>query len=259
MKDRQNVKVDRYVPDFRERRRKQTRRRLITYLSILLMLLSIIWYFQSDLSLVGNVHISGNERLSDARIMERADHFEDVSMWSSSFDEQKEAILDHPVISEVTIERDWPRMLQVTVSEYETSGFIQSEESDEFQPLLENGTILGEEDFRTQNAQGPVIRQMSSHPRIDELAEELSMLDETVTRRISEIVHEPEMDEEHLTLYMTDGFIVNTVITNFAEYMQPYPAIAIQLDPEEEGILHMRMTPYFESSDEEEEEIEVEE
>ncbi|AOM83272.1 cell division protein FtsQ/DivIB [Salisediminibacterium beveridgei] len=258
MKDRQNVKVDRYVPDFRERRRKQTRRRLITYLCILLILLSIIWYFQSELSYVGDVHIFGNERLAEVRIMEEADNFENVSMWSS-FDETREAIVDHPVVSMVTIERQWPRSLQVKISEYETSGYIQSEETGDFKPLLENGMILEEEDFRTQNAQGPVIRQMSTHPRIGELAEELHQLDGTVTRRISEIVHEPEIDDEHLTLYMTDGFIVNTVITSFAEYMQPYPAVAVQLNPEEDGILHMRMTPYFESSDEEEEEIELEE
>lgn len=259
MKDRQNVEIDRYVPDFRERRRKQSRRRLITYLCILFSLLAIIWYFQSEYSLVGEVKISGNDRISEAWIMEATDNFDDISMWSAPFDDQAQAIQDHPAVSEVNLERDWPRTLHLHITEYDTAGFIPFDDTDTFQPLLQNGAVLTSDEFRISNAPGPIIRQMDSHPRLDELAHELHQLDEAVNRRISEIVHEPDIDENHLTLYMTDGFTVHTVITNFAEYMHPYPAVAVQLDPDEDGILHMRMTPYYQTADEEEEEIEIEE
>ncbi len=71
-----------------------------------------------------------------------------------------------------------------------------------------------------------------------------------IVSRISEIMYTPTEDApEELTLYMTDGMEVRTDLSSFAEYMQPYPQVHAQIDRAQEGVLYMKMSPYFREND----------
>ncbi|MEY8751351.1 hypothetical protein [Alkalicoccobacillus gibsonii] len=55
---------------------------------------------------------------------------------------------------------------------------------------------------------------------------------------------------------MNDGLTVQTSVNNFSEWMSPYPSVAKEVDRSKHGILHMKMSPYFEDLNYEEEEVE---
>ena len=59
---------------------------------------------------------------------------------------------------------------------------------------------------------------------------ELEKLTPTILRSISEIRYSPtNANEDHLTLYMNEGYEVSTTIQNFAKRMEAYPLILKQL------------------------------
>lgn len=63
-----------------------------------------------------------------------------------------------------------------------------------------------------------------------ELIAELEKLTPTILRSISEIRYSPtNANEDHLTLYMNEGYEVSTTIQNFAKRMEAYPLILKQL------------------------------
>lgn len=259
MADGKIIDIEHKVPDFRERRRRKSRRRLVLYISILTFFLLFVFYFQSEYSTVRDVKVFGTEMVDERWVVEASGLKEEVSMWAYPFSDMLDEISEHPVIVSVEAERAWPRTISLYVDEHRTVGYLRTEENDAFYPLLSDGSVLSQEDFQESRVDEPLISGMENHPDLARLAQELDELDDTVTRRISEIVHEPEQGDLHLTLYTTDGFTVFTEVNDFASNMTSYPAVAIQLNPEEEGILHMRMTPYFEREGQEEEEIEIEE
>ncbi|ADH99165.1 cell division protein FtsQ/DivIB [Salisediminibacterium selenitireducens] len=259
MADGKVIDIEQKVPDFREQRRRKSRRRLVLYISILAFFLLFVYYFQSDYSTVGHVDVYGTDMVDEKWVVESSGLTDGVSMWSYPFHEAVEELMEHPVIVSVEAERNWPRSITLYVDEYRTVGYLRSAENGAFYPLLNDGSILNQEEFQGSHVDEPLISGMDAHSELGRLAHELDELDEMVTRRISEVVHEPDQGEHHLTLYTTDGFTVYTEINDFASNMTAYPAVAIQLNPEEEGILHMRMTPYFEREGQEEEEIEIEE
>lgn len=63
-----------------------------------------------------------------------------------------------------------------------------------------------------------------------ELIAELEKLTPAILKSISEIRYSPtNANEDHLTLYMNEGYEVSTTIQNFAKRMEAYPLILKQL------------------------------
>lgn len=90
------------------------------------------------------------------------------------------------------------------------------------------------------------------------MSKELSNLPNNILNIISEIHWTPtDKNKNDITLYMTDGFMVQSSIRNFSEKMKVYPSIASQLEPGSEGIIHIGVGAYFEPFNQEitEEEI----
>ena len=83
--------------------------------------------------------------------------------------------------------------------------------------LMEN--FLLQTDFRTFKEE-----------KMKELIAELEKLTPAILKSISEIRYSPtNANEDHLTLYMNEGYEVSTTIQNFAKRMEAYPLILKQL------------------------------
>ena len=84
--------------------------------------------------------------------------------------------------------------------------------------LMEN-FLLQSTDFRTFKEE-----------KMKELIAELEKLTPAILKSISEIRYSPtNANEDHLTLYMNEGYEVSTTIQNFAKRMEAYPLILKQL------------------------------
>ncbi|TMW73127.1 cell division protein FtsQ/DivIB [Alteribacter natronophilus] len=259
--DKKVVDIEGRIPTIKERRRQLANRRLIVYVSIFFLLMMAVVYFQSPFSQVKSVKVQGNTHVSNDLITEISGLLDEVSIWRYDRQSITAALEEHPEISSVSLSRRLPNTVVIDVREYGRVAYIEQQGS--FMPMLETGVVLTETDGDVQPYDAPAVYNFSEGEQLREMASELRKLPPSLHRRIAEVHLEPaENDPVRLVVFMTDGFEVHSTMRNFSERILPYPAVADQLEAGAAGIIHMRMTPYFESfeseSTEEEEEIESE-
>jgi cell division protein FtsQ len=235
------------LPQLKDQRKKRARKRLIIYIFVFVLAIVGMLYMQSGLSNVQNVEVSGNESIEVEEIIQLSDLSEEVNIWNLNKEERIAGIESHDVISRADMNRRWFNTVYIQVEEYETAAYIINDDNSPV-PLLENGVLHESASYTPGGA--PLLRDFEQQSHAASVAEELEKMNPSVKERISDIIYSPvEEREDQLIVLMNDGWTVSSTITNFAERMDPYPAVVQELDPDQEGILHMRINPYFESFD----------
>ncbi|WP_193745397.1 cell division protein FtsQ/DivIB [Geomicrobium sp. JCM 19055] len=123
--------------------------------------------------------------------------------------------------------------------------------NDQFIPVYGNGKLMEEQSLDTYPSDAPIIFNWQNEELLEAFFVELDKLGSGMINHISEI-HPSDDDPTLLRLFMNDGIEVETTIENFASYMAPYPTVARQISEPSDGILHMKMSPYFEAFNPEE-------
>ncbi|WP_185819771.1 cell division protein FtsQ/DivIB [Salibacterium salarium] len=247
MADKKVVTIDDRIPALKEKRKKRTNRRLITYLSIFFILILVVIYFQSPLSHVRNIEVNGAVHLNDGEFVNRSGIEEGISIWNADLNEAETNIKEMKQINNVSVERSLPSTVLISVNEYKRLAYVEINNS--YSPVLQSGTILRNDTEQELPADAPILRNFNDEDKLEVFTEELTQLGEGVLNRISEVVHTPKEDDNNaLRLYMNDGIEVASTINNFASYMSSYPSVAREVDADAAGVLHMKMSPYFEST-----------
>ncbi len=229
------------------------------YITFFFLLLSGILYFQSPLSKIGDITISGNQNISSEQISNLSKLKVGTSFWKVDKDKVAENIKEHPEINEVTIEKKLPNQISINVSELKRVGYISG--TNGFFPILENGKIIEKPQTSGSKAipvDAPILVNWSTKA-LKLLSKELNKVQPSISKLISEIHHTPtEYDPLQMTLYMVDGYEVKATLRNFAENIKAYPTIVSELDPSLSGYIELDVVPTFipydyESINEEEE------
>lgn len=243
------VKLHERVPSLKDERKQQRKqranRRLLFFLSFFFLLLLCIIYFQSPVSYVKNITVIGNQFVEEEEIIALSEINRRTSIWNLSKDDIAERVLAHDEISNVTIERKLPNTINIIVEEYERVGYLFHNER--YYPILETGRYLDALQRQAVPSDAPILIGFVQGETLAELAAELRKMPSHLIERISEIFHQPtNSDPLAIGLYMTDGVEVHTSVKDFSNKMAPYPSIATEIAQNKNGILHMRMSPYFE-------------
>lgn len=253
MSDRKVVLINERIPSIKDQRKQRANRRLLFFLSFFFILLLLIIYFQSPLSHVKTIFVTGNEFVSNEEIIEISELNNETNMWNVDRDEVIERILAHREIKSAELIRHFPNTVEIIVEEYTRIAYLYQEDS--YFPILETGDRLKQLPKEQLPADAPILINFKEGELLAEFAAELSKVPTYMIERISEVFYEPtSADPLAIVLYMNDGFVVHSSINEFSTKIAPYPSIVNQLDPDVEGILHMRMSPYFEQFHVEEEE-----
>ncbi len=239
------VTINERIPSLKEQRKQRANRRLLFFLSFFFLLLLLMVYFQSPLSHVRNIVVEGNHFVSDEELTKLGQITTGTSMWNLESEAVIERMTQHVVIRDVQIERKLPGTVKITVEEYSRIGYLFRD--DKYFPILETGQYLDELPRQKFPSDAPLLIEFSQGEQLAELSAELQKVPSQLIERISEIVYKPtDNDPLSIVLFMTDGIEVHTSIRNLSEYLAPYPSIVKELDREKQGILHLRMSPYFE-------------
>src|SRR5699024_3488929 len=75
------VSIEDRIPKLKEARKKKANRRLVFYLSIFFLLISIIVYLQSPLSQVKHIEVNGNKVLTDKEVIQKSGLALDAKIW----------------------------------------------------------------------------------------------------------------------------------------------------------------------------------
>ncbi|WP_453997109.1 cell division protein FtsQ/DivIB [Bacillus nitroreducens] len=261
MEKQKVVTIEDRIPKLKQRRKQKANRRLIMYITFFFLLLSGILYFQSPLSKIGKITISGNRNISSEQIMSLSKLEVGTSFWKVDTDGVAENINKHPEIKEVTIEKRLPNQVLINVSEFKRVGYIS--EQNTFYPMLENGEIIEKPQMNGSKAipvDAPILVGWDDK-FFKLLSKELNKVQPSISKLISEIHHTPtEYDPLQMTLYMVDGYEVKATVRSFAKNISAYPTIISELDPSLRGYIELDVVPTFkpyeyESTNEEEEMI----
>ncbi|PYZ93237.1 cell division protein FtsQ [Salipaludibacillus keqinensis] len=258
MKERKVVEIEERIPKLKERRKQRTNRRLILYVSVFFTLMLLIIYFQSSFSQVQQVEVQGNAYASSDWIIEESQLLNEVSMWNIGESEVIERVSQHQAIDGVDVSRQWMNTIVLDINEYERIAYFHN--GDSYFPVLETGEIYSEDGTEGITPyDAPILRDFEDEDIRTRMVTQLGQTPSEIRQRMSDIFLDPvENDSSRLTILMNDGFIVSSTVSNFADRISSYPSVVEQLDPDEAGIVHMRMNPYFESFEINEEEDDLE-
>ncbi|WP_240375182.1 cell division protein FtsQ/DivIB [Bacillus piscicola] len=254
MPDEKVVPVDDRIPALKEQRRKRTNRRLIMYLSIFFILILLVVYFQSPLSHVRDITVQGTEHLAPQKIEEVSQVEEGTSLWKVDTAQVEKRIAGLREVESASVSRRFPADIQITVTEHRRIAYVDT--GNQYVPVLQNGDVLTDNTIKQLLADAPLLINFTEETKLKAFTEELSRLGDGILNRISEVHYRPQ-NEEELLLYMNDGIEVVSAIPGFATNMSSYPAIAKEIDSDAEGVLHMKMSSYFEYTGEEKEQQET--
>src|SRR5699024_1076826 len=131
------VSIEDRIPKLKQARKKKANRRLVFYLSIFFILISVIIYIQSPLSDVKTEKVTGNHYVTDEKVTELAGLDDFPNIWTISKKDMKKDLKAYPLIQSVEIDKKLPQTVQVNVEEYDLVGYVKQGEY--YLPILENG------------------------------------------------------------------------------------------------------------------------
>lgn len=239
------VSIEDRIPKLKQERKKKANRRLIFYLVVFFVLISIIVYLQSPLSHVNTIEVKGNSFTEDEQIKQLSGITENSNIWMINEKEVIESISKNPIIQSVEVNRNLPWTIEIEVSEYTHVGYIKKDGN--YLPVLGNGEIITKLKQETANGDAPIMKNFSKEKYLEKMAGQLKKLPESILKLISEIHWKPTDDNKsNILLYMNDGYLVDGTMRGFAEKMKAYPSIVSQIKPGTKGIIHIGVGAYFE-------------
>ncbi|WP_047981350.1 cell division protein FtsQ/DivIB [Ornithinibacillus contaminans] len=251
------VSIEDRIPKLKQARKKKANRRLVFYLSIFFFLIAIIVYLQSPLSHVKTIHVTGNSLFPEEEVIERSGLSSKTNIWTINKEEITKTLEENPLVDTVTVKTQLPWTVTIELKEHKRIGYIKQD--DAYYPILGNGTVLTQSKQTDVFGDAPLLANFTDEAVLKDMSMELSKLPTNILNIISEVHWAPtDANKNEITLYMSDGFTVESSIRDFSEKMTVYPSIAAQLEPGSQGIIHIGVGAYFESFEQKATEDEVE-
>ncbi|WP_044337476.1 cell division protein FtsQ/DivIB [Rossellomorea aquimaris] len=243
MKKENVVSLEDRIPKLKQHRKKKANRRLLFLLSLFLLMILSVVYFQSPLSHVKEVVVHGNELVSNETVLQYSGIDSGMNLWSVNKDKTEEQLKKLPEVKNAKVKMSFPNSFEVHIQEYDKKAYLSK--GNKFFVILENGEVLNK-GTESIPVDAPLLRGFEEDKVLVKMVEELGELPKEVQHLISEINLVPKKtDQYHLTLFMNDGFEVSATIRTFSEKMVHYPSIVSQLDPSVKGVIDLEVGSYF--------------
>jgi cell division protein FtsQ len=238
------VSLEERIPKLKQHRKKKANRRLTFLLSLFLLLILAVVYFQSSLSQVKDIVITGNHLVSNDTVLNKITIEKGASVWSIDRSQTKQELEKIPEISSAEVKLKLPNTIKIVVEEFAKAAYLINETN--FYPILENGDLLESRDLNTLPTDAPILIGFQEDQVLKDMVSELENIPSEIKNSISEIVLEPKKtDPYHVSLFMNDGYEVSASIRTFSEKMVHYPSIVSQLDPSAKGVIDLEVGSYF--------------
>jgi cell division protein FtsQ len=238
------VSLEERIPKLKQHRKKKANRRLVFLLSLFFLLILSVIYFQSPLSHVKKIEVTGNVLATNDSILENSNISKGMNVWSVKKSEAEKKIEKLPEIKEADVKMKLPNSISIEIKEYSKEAYLLKGTS--VYAILENGEILKSKKINTIPNDAPLLKGFKENEVLKEMVKELENLPNAIKQSISELILVPKKtDPYHITLFMNDGFEVSASIRTFSEKMVHYPSIVSQLDPDRKGVIDLEVGSYF--------------
>lgn len=237
------IDIEERIPSMRERRRRRANRKFIFVVVIFLIALLSIFYFQSSMSRIGKLNVSGANIHEPSYYLEKSGIQEGEGLWSFTKKKVEERLGEVEGVQKVEVSRKWFRDVAITMTEWRPIAYIEDE--GRYGLLLENGEVFIPEKLSPEE-DAPILNGFEDKDIQNKLTVQLKDMENNVYQLISEIIYTGTKTEPNrITVFMDDGYEVQVLIPTFAEKMIYYPQIIAQLNGDEKGVIDMEVGTYF--------------
>ena len=140
MKKENVVSIEDRIPKLKQHRKKKANRRLLFLLSLFLLMILSVLYFQSPLSHVKEVTVNGNELISNKAVLQKSGINNDMNVWSVNREKTVDRLKELPEVKDAKVKLSFPNSYEVTIQEYSKKAYLSK--GNKFFVILENGKVL---------------------------------------------------------------------------------------------------------------------
>lgn len=198
--------------------KKKSNKKLISIIVFLFIALLIIVFFNSSLSKITEIQVTGAQFISNAEIMNDADLKVGDSFLFSSSKKIKDTLLRNSSIQNVDVSKKFPGIIKINVQEYKVVAFELSENG-ELIALLASGASVATNSERMQIMDKPILTGWQPDDmNKKELMKQLSTIDNALLSDISEISPIPSSAfPDRILIFTRTKFEVITAISLLRE------------------------------------------
>ncbi|MFC6331359.1 cell division protein FtsQ/DivIB [Paenibacillus septentrionalis] len=198
--------------------KKKSNIKLISIIVILFLALLIIIFFNSSLSKITEVQITGGQFISSTEVMKYADVKVGDSFIFSSSRKIEASLLKNSSIQDVTVKKQFPGIIKITVHEYKVVAFELSDNGDLI-ALLASGASIVTNSERMQIMDKPILTGWDPDDmNKKELMKQLATIDSAMLSDISEISPIPSSAfPDRILIYTRTKYEVVTAISLLRE------------------------------------------
>ncbi|BAQ10430.1 cell-division initiation protein [Bacillus sp. OxB-1] len=236
------IDIEERIPSMRKKRRRRTNKKFLFILTVFVLALLAVLYFQSSYSKLDQIHVVGAQLHDSEDYVKQSGLLEGDPVWGFGIEEIEQAVSRMDGVRKVEVSRKWLRDAEIAVVEWKPVAYLF--DGTQYELLLENGDLFKE--GVKMETEAPILNNFDDAAIREEMTGQLLQVDSDVYDAISEIIYEgTEDDSDRLRVYMNDGYEVRAVISSFADKMNYYPQVTAQLQGHEKGVIDMEVGTYF--------------
>lgn len=240
--DKKVIDLEEHIPELQRRRKRKTNMKFVALFTTLFVLFAVFLYMQSSYSKIKNITIEGADLLDEETYLALLAFKEGDSMWRLPVKESKQHIQEEDIVKKVTIKKEWPQNIRVTVKEWRNVAYVLQEAK--YKGVLENGTFYEAEGLLPIDA--PLLQGFDKKKERKLLSQQLAQLPPEVLGLMSQIINKKTTTSPYLVqVFMNDSFEVFAMIPTLADKMNYYPEIVAQIPVGEKGVIDLEVGAYY--------------
>lgn len=227
-----------------EKKSKKKRNIIYKKWSIILFSATILFlstsYLISSKSDVKEIIVKGNEHLLTEEILERSGIKEKDKMYLTSEGKAEQNISLLPMVETITVERDFPNTVNITVKEFDVVAYVESK--GRYYPVLENEKVLRGFDMTPTDA--PIIHFFDGI-EFEGMVKSLKQMNPQILAMISEIFYRPNDEtNSRIQLYMNDGQEIVADYNTIGEKIDYYAGMKKEIG-NKKGLIDLEVSNTF--------------
>ncbi|URN93185.1 MAG: FtsQ-type POTRA domain-containing protein [Candidatus Pristimantibacillus lignocellulolyticus] len=201
--------------------KKKGNKKIIAIIVILFLAIFSIIFFNSTLSKITEVQITGTQFVNGAEVMSAAGLKVGDSFVFSSAEEIENKVTTLNTINKAVVTKHFPGIIKIAVTEYSVVAF-EFDNSGELIALLASGASIKTTNDRIQIMDKPILTGWSKDdPYKNELMKQLASIDSTLLADISEIAPIPSVAfPDRILIYTRTKFEVTTAVSLIREKVE---------------------------------------
>ncbi|MBF7128627.1 cell division protein FtsQ/DivIB [Pediococcus pentosaceus] len=208
--------------------------------STLIVIALFFGYFYSSISRVQKFSVSGNKRVSTAKILKNVSIKKNDVILTSVFKEGKfenNLLKKNTDIKDATVSISWSGKVKIKVKENAVMGYVIRNKT--YYTVKQDGSVV-RKSVSQPSSDYPIFRNFQENSTLKKFLKEYAQMPNSVQNDVAEVDFSPTKNvKDRLHFFMNDGNQVYAIMSTFAKKMKYYPEISASM--KERGMVDLQV------------------